>query len=169
MNIICSSFSYPSSFIDQQFRKFSLEYLSSSSFLPLIDNEKQYFLLHHKIIGQPTIQQSQVAMSITTATGNIDFDQLNSIEEMESIGSNKKSTKKPYGNKILFHYTHEKRFQSFKRDMHTIYEDTFKNICATEVKIMVGNRNRPDAKHELIRKKPKREILQNKPNESKYF
>jgi hypothetical protein len=169
MNVICSSFSYPSSFIDEQFRKFSLEYLSSSSFLPVIDNEKQYLLLHHKIIGQPTARQSQVAMSITTATGNIDFDQLNSTEDTESLGSNKKSTKKPYGNKILFHYTHEKRFQSFKRDMHKIYEDTFQNTYAMEVKIIVGNRNRRDTKNELIRKRPKRAILQNKPMESKYL
>jgi hypothetical protein len=63
--------------------------------------------------------------------------------------------------------THEKRFQPFKRDMHKIYDDTFKNSPAIEVKMLVGNRNRPDAKTEFIRKRPKRAVLQNKPIESK--
>jgi hypothetical protein len=104
------------------------------------------------------------------AEANIDIDQLDNTEEMEPMKSNtKKSTKKPYENKIIIHYTHEKRFQPFKRDMHKIYEDTFKNSPAMAVKIIVGNRNRPDAKHELVRKRPKQAILQNKTIESKYL
>ena len=38
--------------------------------------------------------------------------------------------------------------------MHQVYEDIFKNTPAMDVKIIVGNRNRRDAKNELIRKRP---------------
>jgi hypothetical protein len=173
INDLSILFSYPSSFIDEQFRKFSFEYLSSWSFLPFIDNEKQYSLLYHKLNSQPTTRQPHVAVNLTAAiTGNIHIDQLNSTEETKSIESNKKTTnpmKKPYTNKIIIHYTHEKRFHSFKRDMHKIYDDNFKNSPAMDAKILVGNRNRPDAKHELIRKRPKQAILQNKPIKSKYL
>jgi hypothetical protein len=59
--------SYPSSFIDNQFEKFLIEYISSSSFLPVIDNETQLFLMRDKIMRQPTSRQSQVAMSTSIA------------------------------------------------------------------------------------------------------
>ena len=39
----------------------------SSPFLPFIDDEKQFFLMRKKILGQPTPRQSQVALSAATA------------------------------------------------------------------------------------------------------
>jgi len=36
--------------------------------LPLSHDEKQYFLLHNKLIGQPKTRQSQVAKSAAAAT-----------------------------------------------------------------------------------------------------
>ena len=60
-------FSYPSSFIDDQFRKFFNEYIGSSPFLPFTDNEKQLFLMRHEMVGEPTLRRSQVQTSATTA------------------------------------------------------------------------------------------------------
>jgi hypothetical protein len=79
--------------------------------------------------------------------------------------------KKPtnYGEKLFVHYKHEKRFQSCKRDMHRVYEDVFKNIPAMYAKLIVGNRNRRDAKNELIRKRPKKALLNNTITKSKYY
>lgn len=72
-----------------------------------------------------------------------------------------------YENKLITHYTHEKRFRSVKRDLHQVYDDIFHNTPAAAVKLIVGNRNRRDARHELIRKKPKLSVLQNKAREIK--
>ncbi len=52
--------------------------------------------------------------------------------------------------------------------MHHVYADIFQNTLAMNAKIIVGNRNRRDAKNELIRKRPTKRLLQNKPNHSKY-
>jgi hypothetical protein len=162
-------FSYPSSFIDSQFRKYISEYIRSSSFLPFITDEKQFRLLRHKILGQPTPRQSQVATS--AATANIDNDQTDDTKEIKLNESIKKTAKKEtnYGDKLIVHYTHEKRFEPFKRDMHRVYENVFKNTSAMDLKLIVGNRNRRDAKNELVRKRPKPSILQNKRIKKKYL
>jgi hypothetical protein len=152
-------FIYPSSFIDNQFQKYFSEYIGSSSFLPFITDGKQFRLLRHKIMGQPTPRQSQVAAS--AATANIDNDQTDDKKEIKLNESIKKTAKKVtnYGDKLFVHYTHEKRFQPFKRDIHHVYGNVFKNTPAMNLKLIVGNRNRPDAANELVRKRPKASIL----------
>ena len=56
--------------------------------------------------------------------------------------------------RLIIHYKHEKRFRSFKRDMHLIYEEVFQNTSVMAVEIVVGSRNRRDDKKELIHKRP---------------
>ncbi len=51
-------FSYPSTFIDNEFHRFFFEYISTSPFLPFIDDEKQFFLMRQKLLGQSTQRQS---------------------------------------------------------------------------------------------------------------
>ena len=50
--------SYPSSFIDHQFGKFFDQYMYPTSFLPIIEDAKQFALMRHEIIDQPTPRQS---------------------------------------------------------------------------------------------------------------
>lgn len=54
-----------------------------------------------------------------------------------------------------------------KSDLHQVYGNGFKNTPAICVPLVVGNRNRRDARHELIRKKPKLSLLQNKARQIK--
>jgi hypothetical protein len=64
---------------------------SSSPFLPFITDEKEFFLMRHKKIDQPTPRQSQVAMSAATAA--INNDQTDE-EQNESKESSIKKTRK---------------------------------------------------------------------------
>jgi hypothetical protein len=164
-------FSYPSSFIDKQFRKFLYEYISLTSFLPIINDEQQFKRIRQNILKQPTSQQSQVAISAATA----DLDNDPTTNEEESIQATTATTTtsnndeiKANGQKIIVHYTHEKRFHSFKRDMHHIYENTFQNQINKDIKMIVGNRNRRDAKKELIHKRPKQYLIKNKTRKGKF-
>ena len=68
-------------------------------------------------------------------------------------------------NTLIIHYTHEKRFSSFKHDMHLIYDSTFLQHIGHDIKLIVGNRNRRDSTRELITKRPKRYILTNNHSE----
>ena len=101
-------------------------------------------------------------MNVAVATGNLRSNTTPSAY-MTTLESNKTSEKQSESkkNKLILHYTHEKRFASFKRDMHHIYHTVFYQTPAAERRIIVGNRNRPDAGRELIRKRPKPSILQN--------
>jgi len=75
--------------------------------------------------------------------------------------------KKSYQDRLIIHYKHEKRFHSFKRDLHQIHDSIFNNTPVHYVKLIVGHKNRRDARHELIRKRPKRFILKNTTKKSK--
>jgi hypothetical protein len=51
--------------------------------------------------------------------------------------------------------------------MHHVYADIFKNTPAMAAKLILSNRNRRDAQNELIRKRPKKRLLQNLPKKGK--
>jgi hypothetical protein len=53
--------------------------------------------------------------------------------------------------------------------MDKLYENIFKNSSEMDIKLTIGNRNRRSATHELIRKRPNKVLLQNKPIKSEYF
>lgn len=103
------------------------------------------------LLREPTQWQSQIALSAITA--NMDNDSHDDQKTEEQ------STKK-YGKKFFIHYTHEKRFETLKRNMHGAYEDIFQNTPAACTKMVVGTRNRRDTKSKLIRTCLKRRMLQ---------
>ncbi|CAF4377043.1 unnamed protein product [Adineta steineri] len=130
--------------------------------------QHQFILLRHEIPDQPTPSRSQAASR--AATADVNNDQTDVIAETTSRESVGKVQKKPisYADRLFLHYTHEKRFEPFKRNMHRVYQNVFKNTPAIDLRLIVGNRNRRDAKNELIRKRPKRSLLQCKQIQNKY-
>ncbi|CAF4518281.1 unnamed protein product [Rotaria socialis] len=153
---------YPSSFIEKQFRNFFSEYINSSSFLPFIDNETQFVTMRNKLLNLPTARQSQVSLS--AATADIDNDQTDDTHQEPTRAAHEQNKQEhTYGNKLIVHYTHEQRFQTFKSDMHRVYDNVFKDTPVADVKLIVGNKNRRSSKNELICKRPKRSLLINKP------
>jgi hypothetical protein len=136
-----------------------LEYINTNSFTSLITDMTQFSLLRQKIFAQPTIRQTQVTRSIASANTN--------TEQTDD------STVSKYGNvtdlqdRFFIHYTHEKRFRPFKRDMHQLYDNVFQQTPAMAIKIVVGNRNRRDGRKELIHKRPKQYLLSNKQTKTK--
>ncbi len=114
-----------------------------------------------KLLGEPTQRQSQIAFSAATADMDNDQtdDQIMKDQTTTTTTTNKKSTN--YGDKFFVHYTHEQRFNTLKKDMHQVYGDVFQNTPAMHTRMVVGTRNRRDAKNELIRKRPKRTLLRN--------
>ncbi|CAF1379607.1 unnamed protein product [Adineta steineri] len=130
--------------------------------------QHQFILLRHEILDQPTPSQSQAASR--AATADVDNDQTHVTAETTSRELIEKIQKKPvnYVDRLFLHYTHEKRFKPFKRNMHRVYQNVFKNTPAMDLRLIVGNRNRRNAKNELIRKRPKRSLLQCKKIQNKY-
>jgi hypothetical protein len=105
-------------------------------------------------------------MNATTA--DIDNDQTDD-QLISTAASTKEAETKTTNNekKLIVHYKHEKRFQSCKKDIHRVYEDIFQNTPAMHAKFMVSNKNRRTTQNELIRKRPRKTLLQNKIIKSK--
>ena len=154
-------FRYPSTFIATESGKHFLGHMPESPFLTLVENETQFRLMRQRLLGEPTPRQSQASNSAATAdSGNDQTDDiLNHTTASTKLDKNPTTNKKA---KLFIHYTHERRFQSNKRDLHRVYEETFQSTPAMNATFVVGNRNRRDAKHELIRKRPSRALLQDR-------
>ncbi|CAF4882350.1 unnamed protein product [Rotaria socialis] len=153
---------YPSTFIDKIFRKNFSGYISSRSFLSFIDNEDQFLHMRIALSGQPSRQQSQVEMRIATLTTDSDH-LIEELDKKQEFPIQEKTNPNQFQNKLIIHYTHEKRFNTRKRDLHRIFEKTFANTPILETKLIVGNRNQKSTMKELIRKRPRKAILKNKP------
>ena len=152
---------YPSSFIEKEFQKFFLEYHSTSPYLPHINNEEQFSLIRNKLFGQSITLQISAATIDTTTVDINNYSTTPTILQLTASTAPMRNHNKPYQEKMIIHYKHEKRFHSFKRDLHQIHDTIFHNTPVQDLKLIVGNRNRRDARHELIRKRPKRFILKN--------
>ena len=97
-------------------------------------------------MDQPTALQSKVARSVAAA--DIDNNQTNErTTELKQVSDDKTEKKsKNSKEKLFIHYTHEKRFKSLPRNMHQVFENVFQNTNAMDLKLIVGNRNRREAK-----------------------
>ena len=131
-----------------------LEYININSFSSLITDTTRLCLLRQKILAQPTIRQTQVTKSIASADANDEQPDDSTVTKRENVMH--------LQDRFFIHYTHEKRFPSFKRYMHQLYRNVFQNTPAMAVRMVVGNRNRRDGKQELIHKRPKQYMLLNK-------
>ncbi|CAF4748954.1 unnamed protein product, partial [Rotaria socialis] len=152
---------YPSSFIDKIFRNFFSGYISSRSFLPFIDNEDQFLHMRIALSRQPSRQQSQVEMRIASLTTNNEH-LIEELDKKQEVTIQEKKKPNEFQNKLIIHYTHEKRFNTRKRDLHRIFQETFASTSILETKLIVGNRNQKSTMKELIRKRPRQALLKNK-------
>ena len=54
--------------------------------------------------------------------------------------------------RIIILYTHEDRFATIKRDMHSIFRKAFVSLGIEAIRLIVGHRNSPNLQREPIRK-----------------
>jgi hypothetical protein len=154
------TFSYPSAYIDKQFRKVFGDYISSSSLLPIIDDENQFHQLRRKLMGQPTPRQSQIEAQITQPKQhNENYAEKTTKQTLPSVSNIHQQGKNKLQDNIIIHYTHENRFASMKRDMHEIFREAFKGLGIEAVRLIVGHRNSPTIQRELIRKRPHMKLM----------
>ena len=61
---------------------------------------------------------------------------------------------RPYQPKLILHYHHERRLCRYKVDIHQLWSRTFTGTQLPPTKLIVGHRNHPNLKRELVRTKP---------------
>lgn len=151
---------YPSAFIEKQFQQFFASYLQLSPFVFYPKDSTEFYNIRTQLLDRPTHRQSQVAQSVVDGHAKND---TAAAQPMPASTTNTKTSdnEAKHGDRLIVHYTHEKRLASMKRDLHQTYDHLFKNTPAQEARLIVGTRNRRDARNELIRKRPKRSLLRN--------
>ena len=123
------------------------------------EDEAQFCTVRRQLLAQPSVQELQTMHRIDYVDEHADNPTTTTTTTAQPL-----PTKKPQSQNTLFiHYTHEKRLDSFKRDMHTIYADVFQGSPAMEVKLVVGHRNSHNTQLELARKRPDSALLKPRP------
>lgn len=123
--------------------------------------------MRSKILAQSTFRQSQVTP--VTTINQIENDPRHSIQQATTITQsrveqNTKETK--FKDQLILHHSYENRFRSVKRGLHEVHKEIFSQSATKNVQMMVGNRKRRNATHDLIRKQPQQSLLKNKPPHS---
>ncbi|CAF1625950.1 unnamed protein product [Adineta ricciae] len=60
--------------------------------------------------------------------------------------------KKPskWDNNLIIHYTYENRLAHYKKDIHQIRNDLFRQTAVTQTRLIVGTRNNPNLAKRLV-------------------
>ena len=165
------SSSYPSTYIDKEFRRFFHQYLSTTSIspiLPLMEDEEQFLIIRRKLLAQPTAKQTQVAKSATTvrAINNEQSNAQHRVGQSETTRERPRAAMKEiqqnkdkFEKNIFIHCKHEARLEGLKRYIHEIHDSFFKNTIHGEIRLVVGNRNNPNMEYELTTKRPRASLL----------
>ena len=121
----------------------------SSSIMTWVENEKQYIPMRAELLKQKTNVEHQLLYRISTIT-----DQDNSGQVKEKVNQSKQQRQDKCDKCLIIHYTHEQRLASYKRDVHQIWDETFKQTPVKDTKLIVGNRNNRNTAEELVSKRP---------------
>lgn len=122
----------------------------------------KYLIYPHKSKHKRVNDQQK--LFYTTLTKNIIIQ-----EEAKEVHTTVPKTNQ-WHHRLLLHYTHEKRLESYKQDINQISEKIFANTPLMDTKLIVGNRNNSNLQREVIHKCPHQSLLVNKETSSeRYF
>lgn len=114
-------------------------HLSPSRLVAVIEDEHEYASIRSKLLEQPTNVEQQVLSRIATI-GNANGETKDGDSKWDRC--------------LIVHYNHEQRLASFKKDLHRLWEVTFKETSIQNTRLIVGNRNNRNTKRELIHNRP---------------
>lgn len=120
----------------------------------MFETESYFQLIRSNLLHKPTVADLQIASRLATVTNqmNISYPELtrSTIDDI----SKEKQHSALHTDNLIIHYTHEGRFQTFKRDVHHLWKETFESTPIVYTKLIVGHRNHRNATRELVRRRP---------------
>jgi hypothetical protein len=129
--------------------KFLTNQLTISSILPLIDNKHDFMFIRRYLLNQPTVIELQVASRIATV---VDLQHPDTVDNPLVKARLNKNSK--WKDPLIIHYEHEVRLESYNKDIHKLWNQIFQETIVMNTKLIVGNRNSPNAKQTLVRRRP---------------
>lgn len=148
---------YPSSFIAAHYRRFCVNHqLKTLRLTSKLRDPNSYSRARRLLLKLPTASQSQhqrrLRNIIRDPTDESNVLHLDLTEEIPSTTNDQHNTKPQT---IILHYRHERRLQSYKKDIHTTWSNNFNATPISTVRLIVGHRNHSNLGVELIQKRTK--------------
>ena len=116
--------------------KFFTNNLRISSIIPLLNTGTEYTFVRDHLLRKPTRTEHLLASRIVKAIDSPSDDPTDN-----PLVRQKLKNKSKWMNNLIIHYVHEVRLTHFKKDIHQLWDQTFKETPVTNTKLIVGNRN----------------------------
>jgi len=97
-------------------------------------------------LNRPTVIEHEIASRIART---IDPPQNDTIDD--SLVRMRVNTELKSHRKLIIHYTYEERLATYRKHIHQLWNQIFGNTPVTSTKLIVGNRNSPNAMRIFIR------------------
>jgi hypothetical protein len=128
--------------------KFLTNNLRISSIISLLETENDFIFIRFYLLHRPTAIEQRIATGITKAVDSTRHDPINDPLDQISV-----KLKSEWIEKLIIHDAHEARLTTYKRDIHQSWYQTFKETQVAKTKLIVGNRNNPNAIHTLVHRR----------------
>lgn len=113
-----------------------------------MNNEHDFMFIRRYLLNRPTVIERQIEYRIATVMDLQNPDIIDTSVVPIRLNKNSKST-----DRLIIHYLHEARLASYKKDFHQLWNQIFRKTIVMNTKLIVGNRNSPNAKKTFIRRR----------------
>ena len=145
---------YPPRYIHSRFMKFFTNHIPTTTLLPIIGKDYLFTMIRNFLLNKPTATAHRVASRIANAT---DAHDTNIVEDpLVRLQLNKESK---WSDNIIIHHTHEARLKIYKTAVHQLWHQIFTETPVMNTKLIIGNRNNPNNKSRLARRRPHQDLL----------
>jgi hypothetical protein len=131
--------------------KFIRNNLTTSLLLPLIDNEPDFMSIRNHLLNKSTATEHQITSRIAKTIDPNSNDKVDGPLVQQRLRQKSK-----WIDKLIIHYTHEARFESSKKDIHQLWNQTFKTTLVMNIKLTIGSRSLTKT---LIRRRPQQKAI----------
>lgn len=107
-------------------------------------DESAFQAIHRQLLDKPTVQDIAFQSRLSTAAPTIGED----TQKQHAIHQRDNNQYK-WDHNLIIHYTHEKRLNSYKTDIHRLWNHQFKATPVIHTRLIAGNKNNPNLKQQL--------------------
>jgi hypothetical protein len=129
--------------------KFLKDNLRILSIIPLPKTENDFIFIRSHVLYTPTPIEQKIATRVAKTIDSLDHDKTNKILVRLRL-----KTKSKWIDNLIIHYVHEERLTSYKKHIHQLWDQIFKETPAMNTKLIVGNRNSSNTIQTLVRRRP---------------
>ena len=120
----------------------------------MFENEKQFLAIRYQIFEQQFPTQKPKQTNIITVTTDINNEGVNDTVRQSPSDKEEKSRRN-----LIIHFQYEERMKSCQKDIHHIWDKTFRETPIKNTRLVIGTCNSRNGTKEMVTKHPARKSL----------